>query len=217
MPSSDLPPNVSCAVSGDDGRLHAPAAERNAQAISSVLQSYAPATGRALELASGTGQHVARFARDLPGLIWQPTEVDTMRLESIEAWRAGAGCDNLLPPDILDATQPGWGSRAATFDLILVVNLLHLITIAQAETIVSEAAQALQTDGVLLIYGPFLREGEAKSAGDRAFDAQLRAANPEIGYKDCGDIMRCMQEAGLDELEQIEMPANNLVVRAVRR
>jgi hypothetical protein len=53
--------------------LTSAAAERNKEPILSVLESVLPATGRALEIASGTGQHVCFFAAALPGVRWQPT------------------------------------------------------------------------------------------------------------------------------------------------
>ena len=60
-----------------------PAAERNKQPILEVLQRLLPAHGRALELASGTGQHAAWFGAGLPGWTWQPSEAS-----SAWAWRA---------------------------------------------------------------------------------------------------------------------------------
>lgn len=41
-------------------------AERNKQPILEVLQGFLPERGRALEIASGTGQHVTWFAKHLP-------------------------------------------------------------------------------------------------------------------------------------------------------
>ncbi len=200
----------SVAYPSEDGRLHAPAAERNAGAILRLLQQHAPSTGRVLELASGTGQHAVTFAAALPGLDWLPSEVDAARLKSIRIWSAEAGLSNLRDPIRLDATAPGWGRAHTGQDMILLVNLLHLVPEKAAMTLVTEAAQALAPGGRLILYGPFLRGGETTSDGDAAFDASLRAQDPAIGYKDDFDMVEWIHAAGLELTGLVEMPSNNL-------
>ena len=70
----------------DDGRWSAPAAERNQDPILAVLRRALPQAGLVLEIASGTGQHVAHFAAALPDLAWQPSEADAAFHPSIRAW-----------------------------------------------------------------------------------------------------------------------------------
>ena len=217
MPRRDrLPDTASVASPGEDSRLHAPSAERNTGPILSLIRHHGPAAGRVLELASGTGQHAAAFAAALPGLDWQPTEIDPTRRASIDAWAASAQAPNLRPAMALDATAPGWGAAHPGQDMILTVNLLHLISTPEARILISEAAQALAPDGRLIVYGPFLRAGEATSEGDASFDASLRAQDPEIGYKDDFDVIDWMHEAGLILVDVVEMPANNLGIVARR-
>lgn len=202
------------AVPGEGGRLLAPSAARNLGPIRDLLVVVAPPRGRALELASGTGQHVVAFAAALPGLHWQPSEIAPDRRASIAAHVADAGLGNIAPPVALDATAPGWAARHGGQALILLSNLLHLIAMPRAETLIREAAMALAPGGRLVIYGPFMRAGELTSDGDRAFHASLVAQDPETGYKDDFDVMDLMQAAGLDMTEAIEMPANNLALVA---
>ncbi len=199
-----------------DGRRVAPSASRNAEAIRDALLGVAPATGRALELASGTGQHIALLAQALPGLDWQPTDRDPGNLPSIDAWAAWSGAANLRPARVLDAGYPGWGAAHAPCALVQAVNLLHLVPEAVARTVVAEAAQALAPGGLLAIYGPFLRDGRTTSEGDAAFDASLRAQDPAIGYKDAAVVLGWMAAAGLAPRPPVEMPANNLVLLADR-
>ncbi len=208
--NTSLPRNVSVAERRPDGRLHAPAAERNAQAIIDLLVTVAPPTGRALEIASGTGQHVAQFADALPGLQWQPTEIEAERRVSIDRWAGDR--PNVRPALHLDATIPGWAADHTGQDLIVVVNLLHLITTAQARTLVREVTDALAPVGRFVIYGPFLRDGVATSEGDARFDASLRAADPAIGYKDAADVRQWLADAGMTLRDNVDMPANNLIL-----
>lgn len=192
----------------------APAAERNAAPIAQVLERHAPATGRALELASGTGQHAAVFARRLPGIEWQPTDADPANLPDIRAWTEGFA--NVRPPVLLDAAAPGWSADWPDRDLVLLVNLLHLIADEPAETVLAEAARALAPGGVFVLYGPFRRGGRLVSEGDKRFDAALRAQDPAIGYKDVETVEERLRAGGLELRERVEMPADNLMLVAAR-
>ena len=204
------------AVPGGGARLVAPSAARNLAPICDLLAEVAPAQGTALELASGTGQHVVALAARLPGLIWQPTEIDPERRASISAWLDEAGLPNTRPPLALDACAPGWGRDHGGQALVFLSNLLHLISTPRAETLIDEAALALAPGGRLVIYGPFMRAGDLTSDGDRAFHASLIAHDPDIGYKDDFDIMDIIQAAGLEMVRVVEMPANNLGLVAHR-
>lgn len=213
MPKREkLPETASVATGSDGGKLFAPSAARNAEAIVALAADRAPEAGRALEIASGTGQHVVALAAALPGLQWQPSEVDASRRSSIDAHVAEAGLTNVAPAMALDATAPGWGAAQGGQDFICLANLLHLISENEARVLVTEAAEALAPGGVLMIYGPFMRDDELVSEGDRSFHASLRAADPEIGYKSDFDVLEWGQAAWLDYLDMVEMPANNLSI-----
>lgn len=193
-----------------DGRRLVPSADRNAAPIFEVLQGLG-LTGRLLEIASGAGLHAARMAGPL-GLIWQPTDVDPANFASIRAWSATSAAA-ILPPVLLDATQPGWAGTTGRCDAILLVNLLHLIPAAAVETLLAELAHALAPQGTACLYGPFLRDGQPTSPGDAAFDASLRAQDPAIGYKDLAWVTGLLSAAGL-VVDVVPMPANNLMLIA---
>ena len=211
-----LPSMASVAHPGEGAKLHAPSADRNAGPITAALRGIAPGAGRALELASGTGQHVVAFARAMPGLAWQPTEIDPARRASIDAYVAEAGMPTLSPALPLDATEPGWGADHAGQAMIVVVNLLHLIPTPEARTLIREAARALAPGGWFAIYGPFLREGAATSEGDARFHASLVAQGGGLGYKDLADVTAWLGAAGLTAPDIHSMPANNLLLAAQR-
>jgi SAM-dependent methyltransferase len=212
----NLPDSASVATPSGDGRLFAPSAARNAEAIATLVATHAPETGRALELAAGTGEHAVVMAGQLPGISWQPTDIDPDRRRSIDAHAAIAQLPNLQPAISLDATSPGWGAAHAGQDLILLVNLLHLISEAEARTLIAEVAQALAPGGLFILYGPFLRDGEATSEGDATFHASLTTQDPEIGYKDDWDVIEWLHQNFLDLVQVVEMPANNLGIVARR-
>jgi hypothetical protein len=192
-----------------DGRRLPASAQRNAAPILQVLQEFDP-QGALLEIASGSGLHAALMAPKLR-VIWQPSDVDPGNLASITAWSAGIA--TLRPPLLLDATQPGWHRQMPPQEAVLLVNLLHLIPEGAAAVLLAEVAACLAPQGRAFLYGPFLREGLATSAGDAAFDASLRAQDPAIGYKDLAWVLDRLAEAGL-QTEVRAMPANNLMLIA---
>lgn len=214
--SRTLPPSASVASHTDSAKMHAPAAERNTDALTKLLEVHAPSRGKALELASGTGQHIVTFARAFPKITWQPSEFDPIRIASINAYTAEAALDNLRKAVHVDATQPGWKARFGVKDLILLINLLHLISDRQAKIVIGEAMSALGPAGRLILYGPFKRDGILTSDGDARFHAQLAAADSAIGYKNDAEMEAWLAQAGAAEVTRVEMPANNLAFVATR-
>lgn len=211
MPVRSVPGTASVATP-EAGKLFAPSAARNLPALCELLAARAPDRGSALEIASGTGQHVVGYASRLPGLIWQPTEIAADRRASIDAYVAEAKRTNIRPARELDATAPGWGAQFKGQDLIMLSNLLHLISTAEAQILISEAAQALAPNGQLIIYGPFMRGGKLTSPGDAAFHASLTSHDPETGYKNDLQAIAWLKDATVGPVEHVEMPANNLAL-----
>ncbi len=212
MTGMDASPDTPHIVADAAGRMTAPSAARNIDAILRELVPRAPATGSALEIASGTGQQVVRFAKALPGLHWQPSDIDAARLRSITAWSAAE--EAIAPPIQLDIASAGWGQRLGPRDLIITVNLLHLIPETAARACLDQAGKALGRGGLFAIYGPFLRNGQPTSDGDAAFHQRLQAADPTTGYKDVTWVADRLTEAGLTPPEVVAMPSNNLMLFA---
>lgn len=208
----NLPDSASVATPESGGKLFAPSAARNTEPLTKAVADFVPIHGRALEIASGTGQHIVSYAITFPQVTWQPTEIAQDRINSIAAYLSEAALPNIQTPILLDATTPGWGIRTGPVDLILLSNLLHLISQTEAEVLLSEAAHALAPGGCLVIYGPFTRDGQLVSDGDVQFDASLRAQDPELGYKSDSAIRDFGASCGLIPTETVEMPANNLLL-----
>ncbi len=206
----DIPSTASVAFPCNDGRLSAPAAGRNAGPIVDLVMENAPEEGHALEIASGTGQHIVKLAAATPELTWQPSDIDPLRIASIETWSRDKILANLKTPVLLDATQVGWSSEHANQNFILLVNLIHLISVSEARTIIGEISLALLPGGRSIIYGPFKRDGKLTTPGDESFHQSLKEADPEIGYKNDTWMIDQFKIAGLALLEVEQMPANNL-------
>ena len=204
-----LPYTASVAVSQGDGRLFAPSAERNSAPIVNLIRRIAPESGNALEIASGTGQHIVQLALSLPNIIWSPSDVEGERLKSISAWVESENLLNIKPPIYLDATETGWAKSLPKSNFILLVNLLHLISWDETETLISELSIALKTKGIALVYGPFMRNGQLISEGDKNFHTSLIQTDPDIGYKNDLEMLTLFSNSGLVHLETVEMPANN--------
>ena len=103
---------------------HAPATLRNRDFILDVLRDVLPKTGVILEIASGSGEHVVHFARNLPSLVFQPSDPDQDALLSVAAWANATGVTNVRAPIALDASNPVWPIASA--DGIICINMVHI-------------------------------------------------------------------------------------------
>ena len=199
----------------DDERQFSPAAERNKGPILDVLRRVLPENGLVLEIASGTGQHVAHFAANLPRLEWQPSDPNAECHASINGWVREAGLGNVRPPLTLDAAQERWPLGEA--DAIVCINMIHISPWAATEGLMRGAERLLPPGGVLYLYGPYRRDGAHTAPSNAEFDASLQARNPEWGVRNLEDVVALAAAHGLDFVETVEMPANNLSVILRRR
>jgi hypothetical protein len=198
-----------------DARRVAPAAERNKDALLNVLRYLLPASpGDVLEVAAGTGQHAVYFAGALPQLTWWPCELADETLASIEAYRADAGLENLMPPQRLDVTVPGWAGDTdpAKADFILCCNMIHIAPWEACLGLLEGAGGKLTAGGKLMLYGPFRRQGVETAPSNEAFDASLKARNPDWGLRLLEEVVEAASPHGLELDRVIEMPANNVSV-----
>jgi SAM-dependent methyltransferase len=191
-----------------DARRFAPAAARNREPILDVLRAHLPASGTALEIASGSGEHAVAFAAAFPTLVWQPSDPDPANRASIAAWIAAEGTPNLLPPIDLDATAEIW--PLATADAVVCINMIHIAPWAACLGLLRGAARLLAPGGLLYLYGPFKRDGMHTAPLNEAFDESLRARDPAWGVRDLGEV--CQAAEGFALAATVAMPANNLSV-----
>ena len=165
---------------------------------------------RILEVASGSGQHVAYFASRFPFWSFQPTDLEPEHLRSIEAYRQEAG-ENLLPALRLDVGQTPWPLDVA-FDAILAINLIHISPWSCCQALFLEGGRHLRGGGEIYLYGAFRRHGLHTAPSNESFDAGLRQRDPRWGVRCLEEVTALAQEHGFRREWVVEMPANNLSV-----
>jgi hypothetical protein len=187
-------------------------AERNKQAILEVLLQVLPTQGNALEIASGTGQHVAWFAQHLPEWHWQPTDASAPALNSITAHTAQQRV-NVRAPLLLDVLSPAWlPIDTLLFDVIYCANMLHIAPWDTCAALMQGSARNLAAAGKLITYGPYLEDGVTTASSNLEFDAALRLQNPQWGLRRREDVEAQARTFGLQLAQRFAMPANNLLL-----
>lgn len=189
--------------------LHFPATRRNREPIRAVLEGILPASGTVLEIASGSGEHVAYLAQHFKQLTWQPSDRDAALLASIAAHAAAGGAANIESPLLLDVADRPWPVDAA--DAVIAINMIHIAPWQACLDLLAGAAPLLPQGAPLFLYGPFRRGGRHTAPSNGAFDRSLRSQDPTWGVRDLDDVAAAAAE-GFRLDRAIDMPANNLGV-----
>jgi len=197
---------------GDDPRLFSAAAARNGPPILSAIGRHLPEAGLLLEVASGSGQHAVLLARARPGLRIQPSDPRPEARASIAAWSRAEALTNVLPPLDLDVTAPSETWPVQHADAVLAVNLLHVAPPAASAGLFAGTGRVLEAGGPLFVYGPFVAPDRPTAPSNLAFDAALRGTNPAWGLRRTDRLAREAEGHGLDLVETVSMPANNLLL-----
>jgi len=180
-----------------------------------LLRLLGDRTGDVIEIGSGTGQHLVAFAAALPNLTWWPSDPAPSHRASIDAWGAQCGLANVRRPINLDAAASDWKlgevgrPPSQEIDAVLVINVLHIAPWAVSLGVMRGAARYLKSDGMLIVYGPFAKDGVHRAPSNAAFDAHLRQQNDQWGVRDSADLDAAATMNGLKLAEMIDMPANN--------
>ncbi|MBM09360.1 MAG: SAM-dependent methyltransferase [Magnetovibrio sp.] len=187
-------------------RLDFPSTQRNAKPIIEVLRTLLPAEGKVVEIASGSGQHIMRFAQVFPGLVWQPTDIEPEHLRSIGAWTNGL--KNVMKPYVLDASALKWPIERSS--AVICINMLHIAPWEATVGLFVGASKILDSGGLLYLYGPYKIDGQHTSESNACFDADLKSRDSTWGLRDVSEIIVTAAEVGLKFDTTIQMPSNNL-------
>lgn len=183
---------------------YSPASERNREPIAAVLERWLPDSARVLEIGGGTGQHAVYFARRMPSVVWQTSDLADS-LPGLTA-RLEREAPDLPRPLNLDVTGDWPDGR---FDAVFTANTLHIMPWDHTPVLISRAGERLPPGGFLIIYGPFHYGGRHTSASNRDFDASLRARDAAMGLRDAREVTRLAVASDLAAEADIAMPANN--------
>jgi cyclopropane fatty-acyl-phospholipid synthase-like methyltransferase len=181
------------------------ACERNRDPILAALRSHVSDRERVLEIGSGSGQHAAYFAENLPALIWQASD-RSENLPSVRAWLDDAALLNTPPPFEFDVTQT-WPTDH--YDAIFSANTLHIMSWPEVETLFRKLPSISTPDAKLAIYGPFNYGGQFTSDSNAAFDRSLKSRGAHMGIRDF-EVVNALASSGQFALiDDVPMPANN--------
>ena len=187
----------------------APASDRNKHPIAGELKHLLPGPSSVFEIGSGWGQHAVHFCREMPWLAWQPSERGP-ELGSLQARIDLEGSAGILPAIELDVNSGRWPGRR--YDAVFTANTTHIMYWSEVEKMVAGVESILEPGGLFLVYGPFNENGHYTSAGNRAFDADLRERNPGMGIRDREALESLAAGHQMYLEKRIQMPANNLLL-----
>jgi len=194
-------------------RPYSEASERNGGPILGILRvAFADAT-RVLEIGSGTGQHAVAFARALPHLVWQASDV-AENVPGVRAWREAYPSPNLPEPLTLDVNVDPWPTAA--FDAVYSSNTSHIMSWPEVERMFARIDAALAGGGRLCLYGPFNYGGRFTAPSNERFDASLRARDPRMGLRDVETVDALARRYGFALTADHDMPANNRLLHWTR-
>lgn len=185
--------------------LYFPATQQNREAIWRVLGAFC-VSGRILEVASGSGEHLQFFRDQAPHIEWLGSDPVAEHRASIQAWNPQAPA-----PLDLDVRVADWPIDSP-LDGMVAINLLHIAPWSATLGLLAGAARHLKSGGWLYLYGAYVRLEVATAPSNLAFDQSLRAQNADWGVRQLEAVVSEAEKVGLRLEQVVEMPANNLSV-----
>ena len=187
-------------------KQYSQACDENRDPILSIIGEVFSDAHSILEIGSGTGQHAVYFARRLPHLSWQPSDLPENHA-SINAWRDEAGLENVRPPIELDVTAATWPD--GEYDGLFSANTAHIMSWVAVQSMFSGFGKLLQPGAHCCLYGPFNYGGSFTSNSNRQFDAWLKDRDPASGIRDLEALADLATANGFELEADNEMPVNN--------
>jgi len=184
------------------------ACENNKKSILAKLILAFAQSKHILEIGTGTGQHAVYFARHLPKLNWQTSDL-LINHQGINQWIDEFPANNIQRPIPIDLNLPWPSCPLKTIDGIFTANTLHIVSWSLVIQFFKGIAYQLSAGGTICIYGPFNYKGQFTSDSNANFDLWLKEINVNSGIRDFEAIVALAKTVKLQLLADHEMPANN--------
>jgi len=97
-------------------------------------------------------------------------------------------------------------------DAVMAINMIHISPWRATQGLMAGAGRILPPGGVLYLYRAYREDGVHTAPSNQAFDQDLRRRNSEWGIRDLEQVVELAGNHGLELVERIPMPANNLSV-----
>lgn len=188
--------------------------EQNKEPILSCLREIFTEETLLLEIGSGTGQHAVYFARHLPHLTWQTSDL-TDHHHTIQQWLDDADLENALSPLALDVAQANW--PISQVGAIFSANALHIMSWHHVSKFFEGAGNILQRGGKLVVYGPFNYNGKFTCNSNARFEQWLKDRDPLSGIRDFEALDTLAKQSDMAIDRDIEMPVNNRILVWVKQ
>lgn len=183
--------------------------EQNKFPILTVLKSFFSEVDTVLEIGSGTGQHAVFFAEKLPHLTWLASDQIDFHT-GIQMWLDDSVLTNTRSPLLLDVNQSEWPLQQS--DAVFSANTVHIMGWSSVENMFAGIGHILKQGGVFCLYGPFNYNGQFSSESNARFDVWLKQRDPVSGVRDFDELQVLATKAGLEFVDDIEMPVNNRIL-----
>lgn len=193
-------------------KINYPSADRNKTPILEILQKHIDSRkyGKLIEIASGTGQHLAYFAPHFPKIVFQPSEYEISLLPSIREYVADVPTKNIKDPVYINVLHEWTNWNVSNdFDYALNVNMIHVAPFSCTIGLFKNISSVLKPRGLLFMYGPYANNGILEPQSNRDFDRHIRARDPDCGVRDIQDLIKVAEPYYMKLMYIYEMPSNN--------
>lgn len=193
--------------------IHKPfseSSEQNKQVILEVIKPLFAHSKSVLEIASGTGQHAIYFAEAMPHLVWQTSDLEA-NLSGINQWIAESTLTNVKTPIMLNVSNNSeWPTQR--FDVLYTANSFHIMSQQNVDDFFIKAAEHINPNGIITVYGPFNYLGDFTSESNARFNDWLTQRDPLSGIKDFEWCNQLAESAGFKLISDTAMPHNNRIL-----